>query len=99
MERRQVLGAAALVCGAALTGCASTRVVRVEVPVPVPCHAPVIPARPVLPELLATDTPGEREAKKAQALGDALGWGLHLEALLKTVSVSAAPTPKPTPVP
>jgi hypothetical protein len=94
--RRYSIGALVL-CGVAFLhlGCTTTRVVRVEVPVPVPCQVPTVPPRPVLPELKATDTPGERAGKKAEAFGETLGWGLHLEALLR--GMAAAPTPTPGP--
>lgn len=93
MGGRTLHGAGVLILAATLSGCAATRVVRVEVPVPVPCRVPELPPRPVLPELKATDTQAQRETAKLTALGDALGWGLHLEALLK--SMSPSPTPGP----
>ena len=95
--RRYSIGVIVL-CGAAFlpVGCTTTKVVTVEVPVPVPCYVPTVPPRPAFPDLKATDTPGERQAKKAEGFGEALGWGLHLEALLKGMAATPTPTPTPT---
>jgi len=80
--------AAVVALCAVLAGCLTPRVVieTVEIPVPGPCPAVTVPARPPLPVMGPQLTDAERLRALVLALAIALGYAEELETLLRAAS-------------
>jgi hypothetical protein len=67
----------------ALIGCTTTKIVKVEVLVPVPCPVITMPIKPTLPIIMSSAKPEERAGLLRQALAQAMAYAKILEAKLQ----------------